>query len=385
MKTRNCLTKMKSRQSNFELLRIICMLCIITFHLVMQTAIGKSYSHKDGLIYYYFIFGGSAGRLVCNTFVMIGAWFLSDNKFKAERVINLWLEILFYSVTITVLAFALQWNEFNIALLIQAFFPVFGRPVWFGAEYICLLILSPWLNKMINYKDEIVIKKLLFVFSVLIIGCATLFPIKHTTPAFSEIIWFCSIYLMIGLYKRGKLVEIEWIEKHRYLILIITYASIVMLQVIGDYSQSKVIYKMGIYYREHYESLGAFLCSLSLFFVFKNIKMKENRCINWCSKANFSVYILHQIPAFYPYMWNGIFHVNEMVSSKKIVLYANFVILCIFMISIIVDYVRMFFFNHFIYNRKGYKYICEIMQMWIVKEIECEINGFAEDEVKKKT
>lgn len=78
------------------------MVLIVGFHMIGQTKMDGC-GPEDGIAYYYCIFMGSAGRLVCNTFVMIGAWFLADSKFRPERVVNLWLEIFIYSVTITVI------------------------------------------------------------------------------------------------------------------------------------------------------------------------------------------------------------------------------------------------------------------------------------------
>lgn len=131
-----------SRQSNFELLRIVCMIFIIGIHMTTQTKM-DTYTASDGIAYYYCLFIGSAGRLVCNTFVMIGAWFLVDSAFKPERIVKLWLEIFFYSVVITIICLGIGCNDANITTLVQAFFPIFGRPVWFGAEYLCLLMLVP--------------------------------------------------------------------------------------------------------------------------------------------------------------------------------------------------------------------------------------------------
>ncbi len=60
----------EKRQSNFELLRILCMVLIVGYHITGQTRMNVR-GIGDGIEYYYSILIGSAGRLVCNTFVMI--------------------------------------------------------------------------------------------------------------------------------------------------------------------------------------------------------------------------------------------------------------------------------------------------------------------------
>ena len=141
---------MKERKSNFELLRIITMIIIICGHICAQTAVGEL-KPSDGINYYFMMFVGNGGRLVINCFVMIGAYFLSDTGFKARRVIDLWLEIFFYSVIIEAICYIFKIGDYNITWLVQSFFPIMGRPVWFGAEYICMLLLSPFMNRLLKY------------------------------------------------------------------------------------------------------------------------------------------------------------------------------------------------------------------------------------------
>ncbi len=86
--------RIKVRQSNFELLRIVCMISILMFHIYTQTDAGKL-EIMDGISYLFLVFVGYGGRLSCNCFVMIGAWFLCDLKFKPQRVVNLWLQVFF--------------------------------------------------------------------------------------------------------------------------------------------------------------------------------------------------------------------------------------------------------------------------------------------------
>ena len=75
------------RQSNFELLRIMCMLSIIGIHVYTQTNASRL-TIDNGLNYIFIVFIAYGGRLVCNCYVMIGAWFLTESDFKAERVVN---------------------------------------------------------------------------------------------------------------------------------------------------------------------------------------------------------------------------------------------------------------------------------------------------------
>lgn len=354
---------LKRRQSNFELLRIICMFLIVGFHITGQTQMNE-YGIKDGSVYYYCIFIGSAGRLVCNTFVMIGAWFLVDSKFKADRVVNLWMEIFFYSVIITVICIGIGCENANIITLVQAFFPVFGRPVWFGAEYICLLLLTPWLNQMLSEKRQNQTIKIVKLFGILIIVCATLFPIGHTTPAFSELVWFCFLYLFVGLYKHGQILFCQKIEKYSLLCFIFSYLILCNMKIIADFMDFELLRYLYIYYRGHYEALLGFACSFFLFQTFKNLKVPFNRFVNWISRSTFSVYIIHQTPAFYRYMWNGIFQVDAVVKVGNIISYSLFVIAIIFAVSVCLDNIRIFVMDKLICKGKAYQIVCKRLEIF---------------------
>lgn len=349
---------MEKRQSNFELLRILCMLLIIGIHITTQTAM-DGIKINDGINYYYVTLIGSAGRLVCNTFVIIGAWFLVDSDFKPERVVSLWLEIFLYAVPITIACLFVGCENASLTTLIQAFFPVFGRPVWFGAEYICLLLLTPWLNIMLKDKNIYKTKKIVLLFGILIIGCATIFPIEHTTPAFSELIWFCFLYLLTGLYKHKQLLINDWFEKHSFLCFCICYLLLCGVKFFSDCMEISYFRQIFVYYREHYEALPGFICSVFLFLTFKNINVKYCSAVNLISRSTFAVYIIHQTPAFYRFLWNGIFHVDEAVKNDNVILYSLIVIVTIFIVCVVIDQLRILFMKKVICLSKIYRITCE--------------------------
>lgn len=352
---------MKKRQSNFELLRILCMFLIVGLHIVRQTKM-DGYMPQDGINYYYCVLIGSAGRLVCNTFVMIGAWFLVDSRFKPERAVNLWLEILLYSATITAVCFVTGYGNATITKLVQACFPVFGRPVWFGAEYICLLLLTPWLNEMLDEKNQQRTGKIVILFGILITGCATLFPLEYTTPAFSELIWFCFLYLFIGLYKRRQMFVPGWFEKYSVLWFVLSYLFLCGIKVLADFLDSEALRRVFIHFYAHYEALLGFACSLALFLAFKNWDIGYNRFVNLISRSVFAVYIIHQTPAFYQYMWNGIFHVDAAAGQGSIVGYSLLVIAVIFAACVCIDNIRLFITERLVYKSRLYLMVCQKLQ-----------------------
>ena len=129
------------RKSNLELLRILAMLAIVSGHLLTQSSLGN----VTGTNHILALLLGSGVRIGVNVFLILGAWFMVDAKFRAERIVRLYLEVFFYSVPITI-CMLLMGEAGGLRNVLQGMLPFFGRSVWFASAYISLIALSPFLN-----------------------------------------------------------------------------------------------------------------------------------------------------------------------------------------------------------------------------------------------
>jgi uncharacterized membrane protein SirB2 len=345
-----------------ELLRVLCVISIIAGHVLYQTDAGEL-QYTDGFDYYFLLFVSNGVRLVINCFVMIGAWFLVDIKFQAKRIVNLWLEIFFYSVILDSVCLIFGVGDPSIVWEVQAFFPIMGRPIWFGAEYICMLFISPFMNQLLHQQRQIA-KKLIFLVGMGIIVCATVFPIEHTAPVFSELVWFCFLYLFVGYIKLYRQDVLSY--RARYICGALgSWILLCVIRLIGAASGISMLSSVASYYYLHYESLIGFVCSFCLFCVFLHIDIGTNKVINWLSASVFAVYLIHQTWAFYPFLWNGIYHVNEYVWSGKFSMYLIFLEVSLFLACAIIDSVRRWLFAKTIYRCKIYQKVCEKIDKYI--------------------
>ena len=87
------------RNSSLELLRILSMIAIIGYHFYTQTAIGSADDSSVSACTAMFL--GAFGRTGVNVFVIIGAWFLIDMRFKSMRLIRLYVPCFCYGLAIT--------------------------------------------------------------------------------------------------------------------------------------------------------------------------------------------------------------------------------------------------------------------------------------------
>lgn len=327
--------KTHARQSGLELLRILCMLFIIADHYAGQSG-GAVYDTLPHALQYALL--GAGSRIGCSIFVMIGAWFLSEQPFRTRRVLNLWLSLWLYTVPLTVLCYFVPGSEVGLGTLRWAMFPVSTKQLWFVAAYVVLLLLSPVLNLVLQRASRPALRGLLIVFGGLLVGYSTLFA---EDGIFSDVLWtFLYEYLLVGYLRRypdNRLARILQTWQAPVLALLFTAALTVLRgaafwQGIGGKPMQYLEY-----YRTALCSAPNLLCALAFFFFFKNLTIGSLPAVNTVASATLGVYIIHQTPAVMGILWNGLFHAAEHPGSAG---YALFVIVTIFAACTVIDLAR---------------------------------------------
>ena len=163
------------RKSNFELLRLLAIVAVVQEHFIRQSCLLGSATGTNAFLN---TFLGSGGRISVNVFLILGAWFMVDAKFRMSRIVKLYLEVVFYSIPVTLLMIAIG-QAGGARNIIQGLLPFFGRSVWFASAYISLIALTPFLNKVfaLPWREQSALTALLFV----------LFCIVSTIPSFSSV------------------------------------------------------------------------------------------------------------------------------------------------------------------------------------------------------
>lgn len=159
----------KVRKSNFELLRIVSMVMIVSYHYAVHGiqkildnssayAIYLQGSIEHRLFTSFFTPGGAVGVAL---FFMISGYFLvNSSKVSLHKVV---LESLYYAVfsVILVLIFELvgggtDYSKIGIAAasLENIFTPVTNGNWWFITVYLFLILMSPVINKFLNRLNE---------------------------------------------------------------------------------------------------------------------------------------------------------------------------------------------------------------------------------------
>lgn len=186
----------KVRNSNFELLRIISIVMIIVFHLCLYTDFVYSSLSVNKMLVDIFIVLGEIG---VNCFLFISGYYLVESEFKSLRVIKFELELLFYSILISLFVMILRGEMIAKTELVQMFVPFTTQSWWFASCYMILLMLCPFVNIMIKNLTRKQHRELIILCLVIwsVIPTFTGFLVNNTESAmyFTRVIWFFVIYV----------------------------------------------------------------------------------------------------------------------------------------------------------------------------------------------
>ena len=148
------------RLSNFEILRVLCMFMVVVMHCTWHGA-SPLFNKADIPQPYYNLIGINLIYPVINiavdVFVLISGYFMSVQFTDAgcwrkvfSKSLRLWLQIAFYSVFFYVGYTLLRGTTFSVKDLVHYVLPVRFDQYWFMTSYMMLLVISPFLTKIVS-------------------------------------------------------------------------------------------------------------------------------------------------------------------------------------------------------------------------------------------
>ena len=135
------------RDSNIELLRVLCMLLLIAHHLVVHGGVIGLEGMPNNRIIALLVL--PAGKICFNCFVAISTWYLVRSSVRGTKFIKVWLQVLFYNLLMLGLTVALgqelgenvTWRQW-----LGACFPILGNSHGYAASYLAFYLLVPFLK-----------------------------------------------------------------------------------------------------------------------------------------------------------------------------------------------------------------------------------------------
>ena len=333
-----------TRSSNLELLRILCMLLIIGDHLTGQSGIADYTTLPSS---FAFCLIGCGSRIACSVFVLIGGWFLCEQPYKTRRPLSLWLSLWLYTVPVTLLC-KLAGLDVSWGALRWAAFPASTRQLWFISDYLLLLLCVPLLNRLLRGLSRPAHRGLLAVLAVPLIVYPTLFG---ENGAVSD-----TAYL-----RRWPDNRLAHLLQHRAAALGLGLGLPLLNTILRAVLETRGLtdgkaFQYMAYYRTALGALPNLLAALALFYLFKGLDLGCVRWVNALAGTTLGVYILHQVPAFRGFLWNGLLQAEAHHGSVGYTLLA---ILAVFLGCVAVDALRTALVMRPLENTRLFKALCE--------------------------
>lgn len=338
METAGGLRKNKTRDTNIELLRIIAMLMIVALHYLARGE-GLVKNAAFGLNWFFAWILEAICIVAVNCYVLISGYFLITSQFKPKKLLRLWIQVIFYSITIYLLLAAIGLESFTIKHLAMACVPVLTNQYWFVTVYLALYIASPFLNILINALDKKQFRNFLILLFAILSIWPTVLPFGFSldkTNGFS-IIQFVFLYL-IGSYIRlhwNREVRKEYYIGFYILITVMITSSKIIFASLGFHTLSGILFE--------YNSVTVVLSSVMLFMFFRSISIKNNvlnKAIGSVSALTFGVYLIHENIFLRGILYKKILHQDLFLNTPFFIPAAIVTISGIFAACICIDALR---------------------------------------------
>lgn len=333
----------KARNGSFDLLRCLCMLFVVMIHFQGHSGYLEALP-KDTLTYYSANYLLSLIRVAVPVFVLITGYF--GISFKLEKVVNMEINLLFYSLLTFVIAFIFATDfEHTISSVLKTVLPFSYKSWWFATNYIVLMFFAPFINtllKSLNQRGHLTLIALCFVlFNV--ISSFSLDPID-TLNGYG-FVTFIFIYI-IGRYIRqyglfNKIKAYQWFLLYLGLSVVI----LISYRLYGNYKFAQ------------YNSVLLLLSSVSLFCAFTKINIKT-AFFSKIAPYTFAVYLISESIYMKKIVNSQIINFKEMTDTPLSLVVMFFYGIAVMACCMLIDFIWKKLFGKIVY--KITKFICEI-------------------------
>jgi surface polysaccharide O-acyltransferase-like enzyme len=327
----------KQRVSNFELLRIIAMLCIIMGHSMTHGVIAfpdrSTFSPISYTVYRFLAYGGKIGVYL---FVLLTGYFMINSEITVKKLVKLWLPIFFWSTVLTVIEGGLL-HQLSAKDLLVSFVPILSNRYWFMSTYVFLYLLSPIINKAIvstSWRQDILLALLAIL---VIVPCDYLYG-KNIN---SWLVSFCFTYVIGAIIRKHKLLQNKSFIKLGCLVLVVgNLLNIVISSIIG-FNLGGSSFSGGISAVLEKETLFDLLIAVGLFVLIGSRRGFYNQYINILASAAFGIYLIHDNPKMRILLWSKWLHFDRLGGKGlEVLLYISFVDLVVFAVCAILELIR---------------------------------------------
>ena len=279
------------RQSNIELLRLICMFFIVVHHIIIHALpMSPTFSMEGG--YNNVHISIIEGFVLCAVpvFVLISGYF--GIQIKVKGLLNFYIQCAFYSGLIYLIYLCISGQSINRWCIYNTLLPITNHAdLWFVPCYFMLYLISPLLNKCVDHLSKREFQ--LALFALVVINLYYGWYLRSTLTNVDGFNLYNFVFLyFIGRYV-AKYINIANIRRTRLVSAIVFMfgsALFGLLPVIN--SQFDLLPEWSpIVNRWTYNHPLLLIDSIALLLLFLTFNF-QSKSLNWVAVSTFSVYLI---------------------------------------------------------------------------------------------
>lgn len=296
-----------SRNYGIDLLRCLSMFFVVLLHVLRWGEAGNLEVNFQGTPNYAVSwFLELSAFCAVNSFALITGYVGVHVPHRTSRFINLWFQVLFYTIGITFLFKWLVPGSVSLKGMFQAFFPVLRMAYWYFTAYAVLFFFIPFLNTLIRSLNRQSAKWLCLL--ILII-----FSLLSTVSGNGDwlsrggysAIWLGCLYVAGGCISYFQL----WSTLKRPALY---YLLCCILATAGLLAWDYLPFRQGISEKLFGVYTAPFCCLSAFFLLMACARLRITsrtaiRLISLLAPFSFAVYLIHDNPLVWNYMIKGQF------------------------------------------------------------------------------
>lgn len=330
-----------NRHYGLDALKFLSMVFVVMLHAISR---GGMYGNGDHLTRFVVMALFYIATPAVNLFsILTGYLSYSDNikPLNRQRLISLWLQVVFYSLLITISCHVLIPDAVIVTPkdYLASVFPLFFNTYWYFTAFFFISILSPLVNNAIRSFNDRDAKR---VFIVLTFFCSVLASLCYTRNLIEShsFAWLFSLYILGAIIKKTRL---GMSTPTTGLIIGIIVCNIFnwLVTWIGENYVSGSDWYFAML--SDYVSPTIVLQTFCYLFLFNRItvKGKLKNILRFLSPSVFAAYLINTHPIVYVYLLENLFtpltEINPFVSALIVIAVSCAFVLC----ACLIDKVRI--------------------------------------------
>lgn len=322
------------RQSNFELLRIVCILLVVAGHMF------QSHSWDNSTPSFIIKIGLQPFTVVAvNCFVLISGYF--SIRLNWRKLIQLNNMVTFWCIVLCLIAIITGLHELNITKDILWLFPVLTKRYWFISVYFALCLIAPFLNNIVEKSNQRELRNILIILCCIFVALPTLSYLLNF-PSITEDAGY-GLANLILLYLIGRYIKLyyksslnKWIDFGGYTLCMFTcgITQLFFTKLLGFEFTSFI----------SYDSIFPFIGAILLFMFFSKINL-NNKFINYMASFCLAIYIIHLHPWTFNWFYQDFMGGNR-ITGWNYLLFIISMPLLTFLLCLVLEQFRLFIFIH---------------------------------------